>query len=68
MSKQEVACLVRDLRHADWTVRKAAAYRMGKIGSRGKQMISTLVIALQDENPRVRETAARALGGDQLQR
>jgi HEAT repeat protein len=62
VSEQEVARLVQDLSHADWVARTRAARELGSIASGGKQAVCALVAALQDGNPRVRETATRALG------
>src|SRR5438045_2329190 len=60
--RQAIPALVATLGDSEPTVRMAAAFALGKIGSNGKTVIPALVQALSDKDDSVREAAARSLG------
>ncbi len=60
-SVARVPQLVRCLRDDDFTVRRAAARGLGRIGPAAKGAIPVLMCALRDPDPSVRSAAAAAL-------
>lgn len=60
--RQAIPALVATLKDSDHTVRMAAAFALGKIGSDGKTVVPALVQALSDNDDSVRVSAADSLG------